>query len=118
MTDCSLVKNELACIMNCGEEELEQYMPYINNSVSYVSSVMKNADDENDARIIHLCAVRAFYCILLTQSTSDGITSFKAGDVSYTMDMSALKGARVLLDMAVQSCSNLIKTEGFAFEAV
>lgn len=118
MTDCSLVKAELACIMNCGEDEIEQYMLYIHNSVGYVSSVIRNTDDENDARILHLCAVRAFYSILLTQSTNDGISSFKAGDVSYTMDMSALKGAKALLDMAVQSCSDLIKTEGFAFEAV
>ncbi len=118
MTDCSLVKKELACIMNCGEDELEQYMTYINNSVGYVQAVIKNTDDENDTKIIYLCAVRAFYCILLTQSTNDGITSFKAGDVSYTMDRSALKGAKALLDMAVQACSDLIKTKGFAFEAV
>lgn len=118
MTDCSLVKKELTFLMRCEEEETDEYMSYINNSVKYVSTVIKNPDYENDARIIYLCAVKAFYCIVLTRGADDGITSFKAGDVSYTKDMSVLSSAKALLNMAERDCSDLMKTEGFTFEAV
>lgn len=117
MTDYSLVENELMKALNCDNEQINEYESYINNAIASVASLLKNPQDENDARIVNLCAMRAYYQIIL-MSDNDDITSFKAGDVSYTKDTSSVSRARALLDFALESCSDLVQNNGFAFKAV
>ncbi len=117
MTDYSLVENELMKALNCDDEQINEYESYINNAIACVASQLKNPQAENDARIVNLCAMRAYYQIILI-SDNDDLISFKAGDVSYTRDTSSVSRARTLLDLALKSCSDLVQNNGFAFKAV
>lgn len=117
MTDYSLVKNELMNIMHCDKHTLEPYEPLVNNAVLSIASLLRDAQCENDSRIVRLCAVKAYYQIILSDS-DDGITSFKAGDVSYTKDLSSAERAEKMLRLAMKDCSNLIKSSSFSFRAV
>ena len=58
-----------------------------------------------------------YFYVLTNQS--EGITSFKAGDVSYSIDTSSnLENAKAICNFAFEQCTSLIKDKGFAFEAV
>lgn len=118
MTDYSLVKDELMTALHCDAFQLEEYESYIKNAVASVQSILKNTEDENDIRVVHLCAMQVYYQIVLTEDAGDAITSFKAGDVSYTKDASSVVRAKNLLDLAMSNCSDLVKNNGFAFKAV
>lgn len=118
MTDYGLVKQELMKVLHCDEAQVDEYDSYINNAVASVAAVIKNSEDDNDIRIINLCAMKAYYQIVLTDDADDGIISFKAGDVSYTRDACSVTRAKALLDLALSNCADLVKSEGFAFRAV
>lgn len=117
MTDYSLVKNELVNIMHCDENLLEEYELYINNSVLSTATLLRDVQYENDSRVVRLCAVKAYYQIILSDC-DDSITSFKAGDVSYTKALSSAESAEKMLSFAMKDCSELIKNSSFSFRAV
>ena len=116
MTDCSLVSNELKTLLAISSDDVEQYDSLVEYAVESVRPLIKNDVDENDVRIIHLCAVKAYYQIALTQC--DGMSSFSAGEVSFSMDTSYPDRAKALLDEAYKGCGNLIGSNDFAFEVV
>lgn len=115
MTDCGLVRDELKALLSLTDDEADGYDALINYAVSCIGALIKNSEDENDIRIVHLCAVKAYYQLSLVQD--DGISSFSAGEVSYSRDTSAHGRAKALLDDAVSACADLI-SGGFAFKAV
>ncbi|MDE5985390.1 MAG: hypothetical protein K2H13_09070 [Eubacterium sp.] len=117
MTDYSLVENELVHILHCDAEKLGEYESYINNAVACISSHLKDIKNENDSRVVRLCAAKAYYQIVLSNNEDD-ITSFKAGDVSYTRSLSSVTRAMAILDAAKSDCSALIKSSSFSFVAV
>jgi hypothetical protein len=84
--------------------------------VNCVKPLIKADVDENDVRLVHLCAIKAYYQIVLMQL--DSVSSFSAGEVSYSMDTSSSTKAKMLLDEALSSCKDLIDTSAFAFKAV
>lgn len=118
MTDYSLVKEQLKALINCDEEQAQSYECYINNAISCITPCLKSTLDENDARVVLLCAVKAYYQISLTDASGDDITSFKAGDVSFERDTSALPKIKALYDMALEDCAPLLSRDGFAFRTV
>lgn len=117
MTDYALIKKDLKLIMGIDDEEMEQYESFVVSAAGCISSMLSCADYENDARIVRLCAARAYMQILLVHP-SDEIISFKAGDVSFTRDVPRREHAKQLYAMALEDCRNLVKSEGFAFKAV
>ena len=117
MTDSNLVISELMLIMNCGKEEAEHYGSYIQSVTASVCSLLKSNEYENDARIVHLCAAKAYYTILLTDENGS-LSSFKAGDISYKVDNNSLNNARILLENAYADCEQLTASGKFAFKAV
>lgn len=119
MTDCTLVRRELAALLECTEEEAKKYDGYIEKSAAFVSSQLIGQDNENDSRVVYFCAVRVYYQLALMQKNGDCVTSFKAGDVSYTKDNSSfISQARELLSLALQECGGLVGDSGFAFEVM
>ena len=103
MTDLSKIKAEFITLSSLSEEDAGKYQSLIEMECEY---------------IIFLCAAKAYYRYMLTNQ-SDGITSFKAGDVSYSLDTSsALENARAIYNFALEQCASLIKNNHFAFEAV
>lgn len=118
MTDFNAVREEIIHISSLGEEDVSKYEDLISGAVSCVGALVKNEMDENDARIIHFCALKVYYQILLLKQNADGITSFQAGDVSYTVDHSSADKIKELMNMAFADCRSLFKKSSFAFEAV
>ena len=113
MTDLSKIKEEFITLSSLSEEDAKKYQSLIEMECEYINSLLKSSDDENNSCVIFLCAAKAYYRYMLTNQ-SDGITSFKAGDVSY----SALENARAIYNFALEQCASLIKNNYFAFEAV
>lgn len=119
MTDYSSVKNELMLIMDCNEDEVQKYEMYVQNAVCCVFNLLKNEEYENRAEIVHLCAAKAFYKIsLIKEAGNCGVKSFKAGDISYTVDNSLSLAAEKVLADAAADCRNLIADDEFVFKAV
>lgn len=118
MTEYSLVEKQLQSITNCDESQLENYRNFIENAISCIAPLLKNEEDENDSRIVYLCAAKAYYRIVLTQSSEGGIVSFKAGDVSYETDASSLPRAKELYETALDDCSAILDSDGFVFRTV
>lgn len=118
MTDYSLVKEQLKKLMDCDDSQAQSYESYINNAISCVTPSLINQEDENDVRIVFLCAAKACYQINLTKFSNDDITSFKAGDVSYERDTSSLPNAKTLYEMALNDCASMIDKDPFAFRTV
>lgn len=118
MTDLSKIKAEFITLSSLSEEDAGRYQSLIEMECEYINSLLKSSDDENNSCVIFLCAAKAYYRYMLTNQ-SDGITSFKAGDVSYSLDTSsALENARAIYNFALEQCASLIKNNHFAFEAV
>lgn len=117
MTDYTLVKEELMKALGCDEAQAEQYESYINSALASVAAMLKSDEDENDIRVVTLCAMKAYYQIILTQE-DDGIVSFKAGDVSYTKEETSVSRAKALLRAAEENCGGLVYGGSFAFKAV
>ena len=114
MTDLSKIKVEFITLSSLSEEDAGKYQSLIEMECEYINSLLKSSDDENNSCVIFLCAAKAYYRYMLTNQ-SDGITSFKAGDVSYSLDTSS---ARAIYNFALEQCASLIKNNHFAFEAV
>lgn len=118
MANYNDVKNELACIMRCNEDELEQYDSIISSAIECISFKLCDEEKLGEGSVIHLCAARAYLEIMLS-STDEDVTSFKAGDISFTRNTSTLENARELYSMALDACSPLLKSGGsFAFKVV
>lgn len=119
MTDYSKVANSLKQLLGCSDEEISSYEQFVENAVSYITPLLKDSQQENDSRIIYLCAVKAFYQIkLIEQIGDDDISSFTAGDVSYSKGTSHLDDVKRLVEEAVFSCKDLLVDTGFAFKVV
>lgn len=118
MTDYSLVKEQLKSLLQCDDSQVEEYETYISNAVSCIEPLLKNPEDENDGRVVFLCATKAYYQINMTNSSNDGVTSFKAGDVSFERDISALPNAKELYKTALNDCAAVLNTDVFVFRTV
>lgn len=118
MTDYSSVEKQLQVISNCDESQLETFESYINNAISCVDAMLKSEEYENDSRIVYLCAVKAYYQIILAQSSNDSVISFKAGDVSYEKDTSSMPAVKELYETTLKDCATLLNNDSFSFKAV
>ncbi len=118
MTDYSNVQNMLKSIADCDDSELERYDLFIKNAVAGVDEILKADSDDNDSRVVYLCAAKAYYQALTAWSASDDIVSFKAGDVSYERDGSRIEAAKNIYRLALEDCFTLVESDGFVFRAV
>ena len=114
MTDVESVKAVLRSISSLDDETIDAYTPLIENAVAYVNS---KSGREDDGRATMLAAARANYSISLVLG-GDGVTGFKAGDVSITQTSNASETAKQLLISAEESCSDIMSDSGFAFRTV
>ncbi len=119
MTDYSSVKSKLLLLLGDeAEGEGTEYDGFVHNAVDCISPTV-DEELQNDERVIFYCAARALYDLRLVESMgADYVTSFKAGDVSFTRDSSVLEGAEKLLETARAQCSGIIGDGGFSFKAV
>jgi hypothetical protein len=119
MTDYNLVAQQLTSILGCDEEKTQGYENQINSSIEYINSILANSENENDVRIVNLCAVNTAVKIKLAENFSDeSVMSFSAGDVSFSKDTSSFDNLSQLLKIAYIECKSLICDNGFSFKAV
>ena len=74
-------------VSGCGEKDVSLYLPVLIDAKSLFE---KKAGDQplceaSVRRLTHACAVYAFYKVSL-YNNADALTSFKAGDVSFTVE--------------------------------
>lgn len=117
MTDYRHVKNTLAVLMNCEVSELDKYDSLIESICLSLSTKTKASVNETDIRIIYLAAAKCYYQLLLLNQ-SENLTSFKAGDISYTVSSAAVDGAKELYLQAVRDSADLIDNSAFILKAV
>lgn len=118
MTDYNLVRSRMLNDFHYSEEELDGYSSFLNHAIAGVHSIIKDDKYSDDTRIVNLCAIKAHYQIILTSEAQDDISSFKAGDISYTRDASGASRVKSLLDSAMHDCSDLVVSGRFSFKAV
>lgn len=117
MTDYLSVRAAVAALMSCSEEDLEKYNSLIESCCLTINDRLADAANENDPRILHFAAAKSYYQILLLDQ-SENITSFKAGDISYTASSAAIDGARELYFQSAKDCGELLKDSSLMFKAV
>ena len=83
-------------------------------------TMLKKESDENDIRIISLAAALVNYRLCRKNlSSGDGVTSFKAGDVTVTISPeSLLENAEDELEREMVFAAPLLKDTGFLFRQV
>nr|DAU22416.1 MAG TPA: hypothetical protein [Caudoviricetes sp.] len=117
--DYEKIKEYLMAMGNFSAEDMEKYKFILDASVTSVLDMLNDSADVTDDRIMQLMASRAYLKICCIDSAESGVTSFKAGDVSYTEKAgTALDGAKEIYRIALDDCSQFINDAGFAFLGV
>lgn len=113
------IKEYLMAMGNFSAEDMDKYKFILDASVTSVLDMLNDTADVTDDRILQLMASRAYLKICCLDKVENGVTSFKAGDVSYTeKESTALDGAREIYNLALADCSQFINDSGFAFLGV
>lgn len=118
------VKEYLGHLTEIEESEQEKMLELCRASLREIEAMLKPDADRNDVRIASAAASLAFYKITIKNSfsSSEDITSFKAGDVSITQDTGGsskqLERAEKLYSEALKSIIPLCTDNGFAFENI
>ncbi len=119
------VKDYLSYLTVWDEADESEILSLCKASLKEVEAMLKADADRTDVRIASAAAGIAYYKLTLKRSFSysdDGITSFKAGDVSITQNSKdrtkELSDAEKLYEKALNSIIPLCQDNGFAFENV
>ncbi len=113
------IKEYLMAMGNFSTEDIEKYKFILDASVTSVLDMLNDFADVADDRIMQLMAARAYLKICCIDSDESGVTSFQAGDVSFTQKAeTALDGAKKIYALALDECSQFITDSGFAFLGV
>ena len=108
------LKKTVSDLTGLSAAELEDYSLIIENAAQAVKNMLSSPDCEKG---VMLAAAKAAYEISLYRY-GDGVTSFKAGDVSFSMSGEAVKNAERAYNNALSDCRDIIKDSGFVFRAV
>lgn len=106
------------------EDEKETVMGLCANALEDICSRLKPDADPSDRRIISAASAQAFYmlCIKKSAPPDDGMTSFKAGDLSLTYSRQNYQQqaqlAKELAQQAMRQLAGLIEDSGFYFGKV
>ena len=116
--------NALKLYTDISDEENEAAVELCTNALEDISSRLKRPDDASDRRVIAAAGAQAYYmlCIKRSAPPNDGITSFKAGDLSMTYNSQVgnqqIQLAKELLAQAMRQLAGLVEDNGFYFGKV
>ena len=116
--------NALKKYTDISEEEKETAVELCTNALEDISSRLKRPDDASDRRVIAAAGAQAFYmlCIRRSAPPDDGMTSFKAGDLSMTYSRQdsnkQLQLAKELVQQAMRQLAGFVEDNGFYFGKV
>lgn len=112
MVDYTEVMNELQQIASFTPEELTRYR-------SLIEAAANAVEKEDPLHAALIAAARVNYQIALLQSAGDGVSSFKAGEVSISeTKSSAVSAAKAFLTAVETQYSTTAAGDGFAFRSV
>lgn len=112
MADITEIKRELQKIAALTEEELLRYETLIEAAADSVIG-------EAPSHAALIAAARVNYQIALLQKSGDGVSSFKAGEVSISeTNSSGIEAAKAFLTAVEAQYSNRAAKDGFAFRSV
>ena len=121
MTDYSKVKDKLIMLLAGDYEEDGKldYDGFVKNAVDCIASQV-GEEALSLENVIFYFAARALYELRLVESMgADYVSSFKAGDVSFSKNAaSCLEQAEKLLNDARAACDGIIPDNTFSFKAV
>lgn len=112
------VKELVTQLSGLSDEELKGFNALIENIFqSFISSIEDKDGDSSKAEL--LAAAKINYEIALTNSESDGVTSFKAGDVSITKrGRASAESAKALYLCVLKDCGEFAEDSNFDFRCV
>ena len=109
------VKNAIKGISQLTDGDLEGKTALIENAIGYTEKIAKGYSQEDKPRVIMLAAARSYYYLVLLNSNENGISSFRAGDVSFTKESSSLaQSAKEFYESTLSECSDLV-SDGVVF---
>ena len=113
------VKECLEAITQLDSGEIERKHALIENAVCFVEGLIPEFEEKDRQRVVMLAAARANYYFALLNSSENGISSFKAGDVAFTKAGSGMvESARAFYESALSESTDLISRNGFIFRTV
>lgn len=119
MIDVKEVEKSLIDVFGYSEETLKEREGLIENAVNFVEHAVKSYKKKDEQRLVFLTAARANFYLALIGEKEGGVTSFKAGDVSFTRgEGNDVELAKSFFDAAAQDCADLIKNNAFVFRSV
>lgn len=114
MIDTALVKQSVALMGGFSDSETERYSSLISAAVLSAADSIKEDVNENDPRVIQYAAGLAYKAICCSADSSDNITSFTAGDVSFKQEFNLQESAENCLSFAAENVRKLMKPEAQA----
>lgn len=124
MADAFDVLDSLQQITELRDEEKSSAESLCSHALLFVTSRLKADADPFDSRITAATAAQAFFnlCVKRASRDDDGVTSFKAGDLTVSKDSAQadknLALAKELRDEAFLKLLPLLNDESFFFEKV
>lgn len=113
------IREYVKSLSSLNEEELQVYDVFLDFAAVSTAKALNDKSFEEDERIVFLAAARAFYLISGALEQRDGISSFKAGDITITENKSGTELAGKILEKAQAAAQELISSCGsFAFMSV
>ncbi len=119
MIDIDAVIKALSSLITLNDEDLERFMPLIENAAASVCCELSSIVAASDTRVVFLAAARAYYYITCVTACADNVKSFTAGSVSLTVDgAAAISAAYGIMQAAEAACAGLLSPPSFTFRVV
>ena len=122
---CWEVKENLSSLVGLSSDEEENALQLCRECFNEIAAGLKADADTEDARVTAAAAGLAYYKLMLkrnTQTASDEITSFKAGDVSISQGKADTAAQLKTADEYYRQCMSklipLCEDNGFAVKNV
>lgn len=120
MVNIESVLRRLRQLITLDEDEAENALPLCSVCLEDIAGRLRENADPDDIRIAQAAAALTFYRIVMRNAADgEGLSSFKAGDVTVTHSPAAsIEIAVRLRDEALAAAADLIKDDNFLFRQV
>ncbi len=120
MINSTSVYNRLCEIQTLDNEGAAICLPLCAEAADEISQKLRDSSDETNSLVIYAAAATAYYrYMLLCCLDNDGVTQYKAGDVTVTKSTQCvMEAAEKLKRDALIACAALFSDENFVFRQV
>lgn len=117
MINIDKVKAIVKSLGDYDDDQMQRYESIILTSIQCAERQIKDEKNHSSEPVEMFAAAMANYQIA-TVNTGDGVTSFKAGDVTVKQSADGIKNAKLLFDEAKSNVADLLYDNSFAFLGV